>query len=443
MPGNIGQMKILFLKPAMHPLQKSQGMQPLAFAVLSALTPPEIERAFYDENIESIPLDEQADLVAMSVETFTAKRAYQIAEIYKKQNIPVIMGGFHPTIEPEEVLEHASSVAIGDAEAIWPRVLSDFKDGILKKIYRSITVTDTIKTSYDRSIFKDKKYSPFNLVQWSRGCKFHCEFCSVKTLYPGNQISRPISEVIGEIKELDNKPLFIVDDNIYQNRTGFTEFLLRITSLKKKWGCQISLDITKDDDLMELLGKSGCIMVIIGIESLNMDDLHQMNKISNLAINDYESAINKFRKYGIMIYGTYIFGYDHDDGNQFEKAVNFAKRMKFAVANFNTLYPMPGTDIYVRLKNENRLLYEKWWLDDEFYFGKAMFQPVFLSPEELEDGCFRAKRSFNSIVSIIYRMLDFRCNSRNLSNFILHLILNLTNRRQIYKKQGKALVNIS
>ncbi len=427
----------------MHPLQKSQGLQPLAFAVLSALTPPEIERAFYDENIESIPLDEHADLVAMSVETFTAKRAYQIAEIYRKQNIPVIMGGFHPTFEPEEALEHAASVAIGDAESIWPQVLSDFQEGMLKRIYKSIKVSDTIQTSFDRSIFKDKKYFPFNLVQWSRGCKFQCEFCSVKSFYPGSPISRPIDEVIIEIQGLNNKPLFIVDDNIYQNKAGFTEFLLRIAPLKKKWGCQISLDITKDDDLMELLGKSGCIMVIIGIESLNKDDLNQMNKSSNLSISDYKSAINKFRKYEIMIYGTYIFGYDHDDGDQFEKAVNFAKCMKFAVANFNTLYPMPGTDIYVRLKNENRLLYEKWWLDDEFYFGKAMFQPVFLSPEELEDGCFRAKRSFNSIVSIIYRMLDFKCNSRNLSNFIIYLILNLSNRKQIYKKQGKALVNIS
>ena len=426
----------------MHPLQKSQGLQPLAFAVLAALTPPEIERAFYDENIELIPLNEEADLVAMSVETFTAKRAYQIAEIYRKQNIPVIMGGFHPTIEPAEALEHATSVAIGDAEAIWPQILSDFQNGILKKIYKSITVSDTIKTSFDRSIFKDKKYAPFNLVQWSRGCKFHCEFCSIKSFYQGKQISRPIDEVIEEIIELDNKPLFIVDDNIFQNRAGFSEFLQRIAPLKKKWGCQISLDITTHDDLMELLGKSGCIMVIVGIESLNKDDLHQMNKICNLSISDYKSAINKFREYGIMIYGTYIFGYDHDEGDQFEKAVNFAKRMKFAVANFNTLYPMPGTDIYVRLKNENRLLYEKWWLDDEFYYGKAMFQPVFLSPEELEDGCFRAKRSFNSIFSIIYRMLDFKCNSRNLSNSIVHLILNLSNRKQIYMKQGKGLVNI-
>jgi len=433
-------MKILFLKPAMYPSEKTNSLQPLAFAVLNALTPKEIERVFYDESIESIPLDETADLVAMSVETFTAKRAYQIASIYKERNIPVIMGGFHPSIEPAEALEHATSVAIGDAEGFWGQVISDLKEGRLKSIYRNNTESEYIQTSFDRSIFRNKKYLPFNMVQWNRGCKFQCDFCAIKSFYPKTLVSRPIDEVIQEIKELDNKPLFIVDDNIYQNKTELKEFLEKITLLKKRWGCQISLDVTRDDELMNLLGRSGCILVLVGIESLNDDNLKQMNKRSNLSISDYKSAINKFRKHGIMIYGTYIFGYEHDTNEQFEKAVEFSKTMKFALANFNPLYPMPGTELYNRLKKEKKLLFEKWWLDYDFYYGKAMLKPIKLSCKELEDGCFQAKRSFNSIRSILFRALDLNCNSKNLSNFLLYMIINLSNRKQIYRKQGKRLV---
>jgi radical SAM superfamily enzyme YgiQ (UPF0313 family) len=231
-----------------------------------------------------------------------------------------------------------------------------------------------------------------------------------------------------------------VDDNLYQNKTELKEFLEKITLLKKRWACQISLDVTNDDELMNLLGKSGCILVLVGIESLNDDNLKQMNKRSNLSISDIKSAINKFRKHGIMIYGTYIFGYEHDTNEQFEKAVEFSKTMKFALANFNPLYPMPGTELYNRLKKENKLLFEKWWLDNDFYYGKAMLKPIKLSCNELEDGCFQAKRSFNSIRSILFRALDLNCNSKNLSNFFHYMIINLANRKQIYRKQGKRLV---
>lgn len=433
-------MKILFLKPAMYPSQKTSSLQPLAFAVLNALTPKDIERVFYDESIETIPLGETADLVAMSVETFTAKRAYQIASVYKERNIPVIMGGFHPTIEPDEALEHATSVAIGDAEGIWPQVISDLKAGRLKDIYRNNQEPDIIKTNYDRSIFRNKKYLPFNMVQWTRGCKFNCNFCAIKSFYPRSPLSRPIDEVMEEIKGLDNKPVFIVDDNLYQNKTELKEFLQKITLLKKRWACQISLDVTNDDELMDLLGKSGCILVLVGIESLNGDNLHQMNKSGNLSIKNYKSAINKFRNNGIMIYGTFIFGYEHDSYDQFEKAIEFSKKMKFAIANFNPLYPIPGTPLYASLKNDKRLLFEKWWLDDDFYYGKSMLMPVNLSSYELENGCFQAKRSFNSMSSIFLRALDFKSNCKNLPNFLLFLIINIANRKQVFRKQGKRLV---
>jgi radical SAM superfamily enzyme YgiQ (UPF0313 family) len=436
-------MKILFIKPAIYSARKTQSLQPLAIAILSAFTPPGIVKVFYDENIESIPFNEYADLVAISTETFTAKRAYQIADIYLQRNIPVIMGGIHPSIAPEEALLHATSVAIGDAENIWPQILSDFREGAMKRIYKSLDDMDPVQTRFDRSIFKNKKYLPFNTIQWSRGCKYNCEFCAIKSIYPGKQVSRPIDEVIGEISGLDKRPLFIVDDNICQNSDSFKEFLVKIAPLKKRWACQVSIDISRDDGLMELLGRSGCIMVVMGIESLDEGNLKQMNKSSNLRIKDIKSAIEKFRKLGIMIYGTFVFGYDNDDENQFEKAVSLAKSLKFAIANFNLLYPYPGTELYTRLEKENRLLFDKWWLDENFFFGKAMFKPGNLSVKMFEDACFRAKRSFNSFGSILSRAMDLKSNCRNISNTIIYFIMNLSNRKMVHRKQGKTLAKTS
>ena len=432
-------MKIVFIKPAIYSARKTRSLQPLAIAILSALTPPGIEKVFYDENIESVIFDEYADLVAISTETFTAKRAYQIADKFLERNIPVIMGGIHPTIAPEEALLHATSVPIGDAEALWPQILSDFREGALKRVYRNLNNMDPVVTRFDRSIFKNKKYLPFNTIQWSRGCRYNCEFCAIKSLYPAKQVSRPIDEVIAEISGLNNNPLFIVDDNIYQNRASFEEFLIKITPLKKRWACQLSIDITRDDSLMELLGHSGCIMVVLGIESLDKGNLRQMNKCSNLKIDDYKSAIEKFKKLGIMIYGTFVFGYDNDDENQFEEALSLAKNLKFSIANFNLLYPYPGTELYSRLKKENRLLYDKWWMDHNFFFGKAMFKPAILAIKRLEDECFRVKRSFNSLGSIFSRAADTKCNSRSISNSIVYFIMNFSNRKMIYRKQGKRL----
>jgi radical SAM superfamily enzyme YgiQ (UPF0313 family) len=169
-------MKITFVRPNLANYRSRDAMQPLAFAILSALTPPEIERELYDEKIEPIPLDLQTDLIALSVESFTARRAYVIADHYRLRGITVVMGGYHPTLMPDEAAQHADAIVCGEAEGVWPLLLDDFQKGKLKSRYQLETDTPLDRLNFDRSVFINKKYLPITPVQFTRGCRYKCDF---------------------------------------------------------------------------------------------------------------------------------------------------------------------------------------------------------------------------------------------------------------------------
>src|SRR6187402_488013 len=192
-------------------------MEPLPAATLAGLTPKDVEVRFYDDRMETIPYDEATDLVAMSVETYTAKRAYQIATEYRRRGVPVVMGGFHPSLCPDEVSRYAEAVVVGEAEVLWPRVLDDARHGKLEKFYRATGRTSLDGLRPDRSIFAGKRYLPVGLVEAWRGCHFSCEFCAVQSYFANTQTRRPTDEIIDEIKRIKRPLLFFVDDNITSN----------------------------------------------------------------------------------------------------------------------------------------------------------------------------------------------------------------------------------
>ncbi|HEY9766652.1 MAG TPA: radical SAM protein, partial [Chroococcales cyanobacterium] len=371
-------MKILFVRPNMSAGRSSDAMEPLAFAILAGLTPPEIERKFLDERLENIPLDEKADLLALSVETFTARRAYQIADAYRERGIPVVMGGFHPTFLPEEAQGHADSVVIGDAETVWPKLLEDLRRGELKKSYQSEKASSLDGIIFDRSLFQGKKYVPIAPVQFGRGCKFACDFCSINAFYGSTLRQRPVKEVIEEIESLKTRNIFFIDDNLFVDEAKTRELLENLIPLKVRWGCQISMDVASNPALLDLMKQSGCLVAQTGFESLNKDNLGAMAKKANLKHFDeggYLSAIEALRKRGIMIYGTFVLGYDYDTPDSFLTTFFFAQKNKFFLANFNPLMTMPGTRLFKRLKEEGRLIHEQWWLDPDYRYGQAMFRP--------------------------------------------------------------------
>lgn len=380
-------------------------MEPLPAATLAGLTPRDVAIRFYDDRMEEIPFEEPADLVAISVETYTAKRAYQIASEYRKRGVPVVMGGFHAALCPDEVARHAEAVVVGEAEVTWPQVVDDARCGRLQKFYRSPGRPSLSGLRPDRSIFRGKRYLPIGLVEAGRGCHFKCEFCAVQTVFESTQTRRPVDDILAELRQLkdEKKLFFFVDDNITSNLAGAKEFFRALIPLGIRWVSQSSINAAHDDEFLSLLSRSGCQGVLIGFESLNPANLKSMNKGFNTMRGGFERALANLRRHGIRVYGTFIFGYDGDTPASFGPTVDFAQEHALYIAAFNHLTPFPGTPLYARLVRENRMLYEAWWLDDRYSYNRIPFQPRGMEPEELRRGCLAARRRFYSWPSILRR----------------------------------------
>jgi radical SAM superfamily enzyme YgiQ (UPF0313 family) len=432
-------MKIAFIRPSIFARPSKDAMAPLVFAIVKALTPKEFELVFYDEKIEEIPAHLDADAVAMSVETFCAKRAYKLAQKYGRMGKKVIMGGLHPTMMPDEALEVCDSVVLGELEGVWEQVLNDLKNNTLKKQYQSANWADLSAVKYDYSALEGKKYNPVGLVQFSRGCKYSCEFCSVCTFFKNTVRTKSIEATVQEVKQKREKFIFFIDDNLFSDETKARELFEHLTPLKKKWMCQMSIDAAKNSDLLKLMKKAGCMMVGIGFESLNIENLKQMKKSANIKHNDYEEIIKNIHECSIMLYGTFVVGYDLDTKNTASQLADFALKHKFAMANFNPLVPMPGTKLYERLEKEGRLTYKKWWLDDNYSYGNALLKPKNMSENELMESCKAARYRFNSCGSIFRRLLNFKANCKSPANTFFFLLSNLISRAEIHSKQGKKL----
>lgn len=398
-------------------------MEPLPAATLAGLTPKDVDIKFYDDRMEVIPFEEPTDLVALSVETYTAKRAYQIATEYRKRGVPVVMGGFHPTLCPDEVANYAEAIVCGEAEKVWPEVLDDARHGTLRKFYRAEGRPSLSGLRPDRSIFQGKRYLPIGLVEAGRGCHFKCDFCAVQTVFSSTQTRRPVDDILDELRKLrgTKKLFFFVDDNITSNLTQAKEFFRALIPLKIRWVSQSSINAAHDDEFLQLLVQSGCQGVLIGFESLNPANLGKMNKNFNTMRGGFEKALANLAKHGVRVYGTFIFGYDGDTPDSFAETVAFARRHALYIAAFNHLTPFPGTPLYKRLEGEKRLLYEKWWLDDRYSYNKIPFQPAGLSTEALRSGCLAARKEFYSWPSILKRGMKRvnRTNSFMWRNFYL------------------------
>jgi radical SAM superfamily enzyme YgiQ (UPF0313 family) len=432
-------MHISFIKPSMGDLRSSDAMTPLAFGYLSAMTPPDVERVLYDERLEEIPLDEPTDLVAMTVETYTARRAYQLADAFRARGVPVVMGGYHPTFVPDEAARHADALVLGDAEGVWPRVVEDARRRRLAPRYGQAAPPPLAGITPDRSIFQGKGYAPVRLVQYGRGCKWACDFCSIHAFYGRNLRQRPVREVVEEIEALDGKLVFLVDDNIFADEARAEELFEALVPLGIRWTCQTSIDVAWKPGMVDLMRRSGCISVLIGFETLDPANLKQMRKAWNAKAQGYEGAIERLKDAGLMIYGTFVHGYDRDTPDSFERNLEFAVRNKFFLANFNPLTPTPATPLYERLRREGRLIRDPWWLDPSYRYGHATFHPRGMTATELEEGCYRARTRFNTLSSIARRAFDRRTNLSSLYNLGVFLAVNLISRTEIHRKQDAPL----
>lgn len=391
-------MQIELIAPAS---EDSTYLPRMGLGILAALTPPTDEVIYTDDLVRPFDLTKDVkdvDLVGISVDSKTARRSYDIAAAYRRRGVPVVMGGIHPTACPDEALEHADAIVCGEAEEAWPELLRDFKKGEMKRSYRPEFPSLAGRPPARRDLFTSKKYIPFQVVQTMRGCPYPCEFCSVSTANGPTFRFRPAEEVLAELRQLGKLILF-ADDNVMVHRQYSKELFTKMIPLKKHWIGQCSLAAVKRLENVKLMAESGCKALFIGFESIDEETTRFTGKRQNKP-SQYKETMDMLHDYGIATWGSFVFGFDTDDKEVFDRTVDFGVEMKLTMALYAILTPYPGTALYKRLLGEGRLTDPKWWLRADHDAGSPYYLPKKMTREELREGWVRAWTRFYSFDSM-------------------------------------------
>jgi radical SAM superfamily enzyme YgiQ (UPF0313 family) len=430
-------MKILLLMPNGHihkiklgKFERSMREAPLTLTLLAALAPAEllIDFTLIDESVDNVPTEKKFDLVAISAITGTSKRAYLWASYFRKQGVPVVIGGVHATLLPDEVSKHADHVITGPAENNWPTFLRDFSAGnSLKKFYRETNFKDPSLLRWPTAHRHLQKKSRYNLpytVAATRGCRHACSFCTVSKVWKG-YATRPVGDVINEIRNSDRLLAFndvsLVDDVDYAK-----ELFQAMIPLKKRWGGLATVKIGNDPELVELMAKSGCKYLLIGFESFSQSALCGVNKENNNQ-KQYLHLMQLLHSHGISVQGCFIFGFDQDDPDVFVHTVEQVQILKIDIPRYAILTPYPGTPLYKRLDNEGRILTYDWSNYDTMH---VVFQPSQMSVQELYTGFKWAYRKTFRILPILSRTKGPRFSS------FINLVGNITYRRFVNRLEN-------
>ncbi len=401
------QMKILFLSPG-WPKGRLWGelgfkFPTLSLAALAAVTPLKWDVAFHDDAIRPVSFDTDADLIALTAMTAQANRAYQLADGFRQRGKTVVMGGFHASNLPDEALSHADSIVVGEGELVWPRLLEDFCNGVLRPIYRSEGLIDINQIPpARREIFKGSGHFFTNTIQTTRGCPFDCEFCSVTSFYGRKYRKRPLEHVLAELEQLRkvNSFVFFVDDNIVADRNYALPLFAGMKGMGLKWLSHAPIDFAEDQELLKAAGESGCIGMFVGFESLNQESLIAMGKVTNNAPL-YRDYARQFRDNGIGILGSFVMGCDGDTPAVFEQTLRFCEDTRLEAAIFPVLTPYPGTKVRQRLEAEGRIFNNNW---QDYDMEHVTFFPKGMSVRQLQEGYDQLCHSFYSFGSIYRRV---------------------------------------
>ncbi|MFA5975646.1 MAG: radical SAM protein [Elusimicrobiota bacterium] len=363
------------------------SIPPLALLTLAALTPADIEVVLTDENIEPIDFDEKVDLVGITGMTSFIPRAYEIAAEFKKRAIPVVMGGIHASMLPEEAIQHCDSVVIGEAEEIWEHTVRDAQKMNLQKFYRAPRFPDLANSPIPRwDLLKNDKYLHF-IIQTGRGCPYDCDFCSVKVFNGRQYRHRRIERVIEEIETLqkiDNrKMIFFSDDNLLAVPSYAEQLLEKLIPLKiRSWMCQSSVNRLNNDGVLDLMHKAGCRSVFVGFESVSQKSLEVMNKGQVNKVAEYKEIVHKVHSHRISVFGSFILGSDADEESIFEKTAEFIDETNIGFSMINILTPPPGTRLYQNMENEKRILHKDW---QNYNAENVCIKPRFISADTLQE----------------------------------------------------------
>jgi len=407
--------------------------KPLGLLILAGLTPPEWEITVIDENL-GIPDYwglEKPDLVGVTAFTSQAKRAYEIAAIFRKSGTKVIMGGIHATMCTDEALRYVDSILTGEAESIWTQVLEDTRADQLKPIYRGIHL-DMDKIPPARHDLLPSGYR-FGSIQISRGCPLNCSFCSVTAFNGGKYRARPVARIIEELKQIKEDYVLIVDDNLIGTRKEHIERAKEIframirEKVNKKWCTQVTLNMADDEELLRLAAKSGCFGVYIGFESSNREGLEEVNKKFNIImIKKFKDMVRRIQRHGILIIGSFIMGLDVDQKGIGRQIAENSSEYGIDILNLCYLTPLPGTRLWNDLQASDRIAANNFpddWIYYTFTFPVAKYKN--LSWEEMIRENYECNSDFYSYRNIIRRVGK---NLLLLRNPFITLAINLSYR---------------
>ncbi|PLW93006.1 MAG: B12-binding domain-containing radical SAM protein [Marinilabiliales bacterium] len=402
-------------------LTESSKNPPLGLGIIAALTPENWKIKIIDENFRSFKY-EDADLVGITAFTSSALRAYEIAKEYREKGIPTILGGIHASMLPDEARQFFDTVVIGEAESIWPEVISDFEKGKLKSVYQGDTVDMDIIPIPRHDLFHPRYM--FGVIQTSRGCPMDCDFCSV-TKFNGNKFrQKSIDIVLDEIESLPHQFICFIDDNLlgygqksYDRAIQLFKGMIN-RGIKKSWYCQASINFAENDEVLKYAAESGCKMVIIGLESENEHSLAAINKKINLKASrdKYRKAIKKIHKHKIAVLGEFIYGLDTDTPESLKKRTKYLIKSPIDIVLTTLLTPLPGTRLFNKFREENRLVYNNF-PDDWVHFDLTEVTniPLNMSPEKLSEIMSQSNRRLYNKVVIIRRFIKTLINTKSLA----------------------------
>jgi radical SAM superfamily enzyme YgiQ (UPF0313 family) len=370
-------------------INRSSRFPPLGVGIVAALTPSSWDVELVDENFEPFSYCD-ADLVAITAFTSAATRAYQIAQQYRSQGVPVVMGGIHASMRSAEARQFVDSVVVGEVESVWAEVLDDFAAGTLQRIYHGQWQDPALFPHARRDIFPEEYH--FASIQTSRGCPMNCDFCSVTAFNGQRYRRRPAEDVLDELESIDKDLLFFVDDNIIgygdSSRTMAKDIFRGMIQrgIKKHWFCQASLNVADDPEVLELAGEAGCRMIFVGIEADNEEALASVNKRLNLkrGCDAYAGTFDRIHQAGIAVLGAFIFGLDGDTPERIEQRADYIIQSGVDVMQCTVLTPLPGTQLFHEFEQQGRLLYDRFPEDwDRYNLTEVVYRPQGMAADEL------------------------------------------------------------
>ncbi|MFZ2102053.1 MAG: radical SAM protein [Oricola sp.] len=387
--------------------KKSLRYQPLTLTTLAALAPADMQIEFrlIDEGIEEIPDLLDADLVGMTVITGTAPHAYELARRFRKEGIPVVLGGPHVTLMPQEAAAHADAICTGYAERSWPQLLRDFASGDMKARYEQGADFNLDAPVFPRrDLLNRRHYITQAVFEATRACAHACEFCVSPAAWGRKQFQKPVEHVVEDIRRVGNRRNIFIDLNLISDRAYAERLFNGLKPLGIRWFGLVTSLIGRDPDLMRLMAESGCSGVLIGFESISPGALGAIRKKFNQP-DLYAGLIDSLHALGISIYGCFVFGHDDDDAGVFERTARFVIETGIDLPRFAIQTPFPGTPLYARLEAESRILSRDW----ELYDGQhVVFEPARMSVQELQEGHVAAWREVYSRRSIVKRLAKSR-----------------------------------